>query len=104
MPFRAVPDDRTVHHLSDELRANIVVVPGLRSIEFGWPASDEDLQKFSDRFSSWPEEIRETYGDKRRTEIIPETHDITVEDMKTPLWAAVVGMVVSATGCCWPNR
>ncbi len=27
------------------------------------------------------EEIRETYGDRRRTEIIPETHDITVEDM-----------------------
>ncbi len=26
-------------------------------------------------------EIRETYGDKRRTEIIHETHDITIEDM-----------------------
>jgi DNA gyrase subunit A len=27
------------------------------------------------------EEIREAYGDERRTEIIPETHDISVEDM-----------------------
>ncbi|MDH3743893.1 MAG: DNA gyrase subunit A, partial [Acidobacteriota bacterium] len=26
-------------------------------------------------------EIKETYGDARRTEIIPETHEITVEDM-----------------------
>jgi DNA gyrase subunit A len=26
-------------------------------------------------------EIREAYGDKRRTEIIPETHDISIEDM-----------------------
>jgi DNA gyrase subunit A len=27
------------------------------------------------------EEIRKTYGDARRTEIIPETHEITVEDL-----------------------
>jgi DNA gyrase subunit A len=27
------------------------------------------------------EEIRESYGDARRTEIIPETHEITIEDM-----------------------
>ncbi|MEO6194028.1 MAG: DNA gyrase subunit A [Thermoanaerobaculia bacterium] len=26
-------------------------------------------------------ELRERYGDKRRTEIIPETHDISIEDM-----------------------
>ena len=26
-------------------------------------------------------ELRESYGDKRRTEIIPETHDISIEDM-----------------------
>jgi len=27
------------------------------------------------------EEIRQTYGDERRTEIIPQTHDISIEDM-----------------------
>ena len=26
-------------------------------------------------------ELKETYGDRRRTEIIPETHDISIEDM-----------------------
>ena len=26
-------------------------------------------------------EIKQTYGDERRTEIVPETHDITIEDM-----------------------
>ena len=26
-------------------------------------------------------ELKERYGDKRRTEIIPETHDISIEDM-----------------------
>jgi len=43
--------------------------------------------------------IRETYGDERRTEIIPETHDITIEDM-----IADEDMVITVTKAGYVKR
>ncbi|MDX1501312.1 MAG: DNA gyrase subunit A [Thermoanaerobaculia bacterium] len=44
-------------------------------------------------------EIRETYGDQRRTEIIPETHEITIEDM-----IADEDMVITLTNSGYVKR
>jgi DNA gyrase subunit A len=44
-------------------------------------------------------EIKETYGDKRRTEIIGETHDITIEDM-----IADEDMVITVTKAGYVKR
>ncbi len=44
-------------------------------------------------------EIRETYGDERRTEIIHETHDITIEDM-----IADEDMVITVTRAGYVKR
>jgi DNA gyrase subunit A len=44
-------------------------------------------------------EIKEAYGDERRTEIIPETHDITVEDM-----IADEDMVITVTNAGYVKR
>ncbi len=44
-------------------------------------------------------EIKETYGDERRTEIIPETHEITVEDM-----IADEDMVITVTRAGYVKR
>jgi len=45
------------------------------------------------------ESIRETYGDARRTEIIPETHEITIEDM-----IADEDMVITVTNSGYIKR
>ncbi len=45
------------------------------------------------------EQIRDTYGDRRRTEIIPETHEITVEDM-----IADEDMVITVTNSGYVKR
>jgi DNA gyrase subunit A len=44
-------------------------------------------------------EIKETYGDVRRTEIIPETHDISIEDM-----IADEDMVITVTNSGYVKR
>ena len=44
-------------------------------------------------------EIKETYGDLRRTEIIPETHDISIEDM-----IADEDMVITVTNSGYVKR
>jgi DNA gyrase subunit A len=45
------------------------------------------------------EEIKEKFGDKRRTEIIPETHDISIEDM-----IADEDMVITVTASGYVKR
>jgi DNA gyrase subunit A len=45
------------------------------------------------------EEIKEKFGDKRRTEIIPETHDISIEDM-----IADEDMVITVTSSGYVKR
>ncbi len=60
--------------LVEEYRELMELIEGLRAIL----ASDQLLLE---EIRSELLEIRETYGDARRTEIIHETHDITLEDM-----------------------
>jgi DNA gyrase subunit A len=58
----------------EEYRALMVTIERLRAIL----GSDQLVLEEIKRELG---ELRESYGDKRRTEIIPETHDISIEDM-----------------------
>jgi DNA gyrase subunit A len=58
----------------DEYRELMILIERLRSIL----GSDQLVLEEIKRELA---ELRETYGDRRRTEIIPETHDIRIEDM-----------------------
>jgi DNA gyrase subunit A len=58
----------------EEYRALMVTIERLRAIL----GSDQLVLEEIKRELS---ELKETYGDQRRTEIIPETHEISIEDM-----------------------
>jgi DNA gyrase subunit A len=58
----------------EEYRALMVTIERLRAILGSDQLVLEEIKRELN-------ELKETYGDKRRTEIIPETHDISIEDM-----------------------
>ncbi len=58
----------------EEYRALMVTIEGLRAILGSDRLVLEEIKRELG-------ELKETYGDERRTEIIPETHDISIEDM-----------------------
>ena len=58
----------------EEYRALMVTIERLRAILGSDQLVLEEIRRELG-------ELRESYGDKRRTEIIPETHDISIEDM-----------------------
>jgi DNA gyrase subunit A len=58
----------------EEYRALMVTIERLRAILGSDQLVLEEIRRELG-------ELKESYGDKRRTEIIPETHDISIEDM-----------------------
>jgi DNA gyrase subunit A len=58
----------------EEYRALMVTIERLRAILGSDQLVLEEIRRELG-------ELKDTYGDKRRTEIIPETHDISIEDM-----------------------
>src|SRR3954447_8435741 len=58
----------------EEYRALMVTIERLRAILGSDQLVLEEIKRELN-------ELKESYGDKRRTEIIPETHDISIEDM-----------------------
>ncbi len=75
-----------------EFKTLMILIEGLRAIL----ASD---QLVLDEIRRELAEIKDTYGDARRTEIIPETHEISIEDM-----IADEDMVITVTNSGYVKR
>src|SRR3954447_4794108 len=76
----------------EEYRALMVTIERLRAILGSDQLVLEEIKRELN-------ELKESYGDKRRTEIIPETHDISIEDM-----IADEPMVIPVSQSCYVKR